>query len=73
MLLVTMIPLLKFSFPTSPKWRIQKGGNQFFKFGVGKKKGGEPKIFQNLRGGEPKPNTLWYILKLHYFFVMAVV
>ena len=25
---------------TSPKCRIQKGGNQFFKFGVGKKRGG---------------------------------
>ena len=34
-----------------------KGGNQFFKFDVGKKKG-ESKFFQNPRG-EPKPYTLW--------------
>ena len=34
----------------------REGGKQFFKFGVGKKRG-EPKFFQNLRG-EPKPYTL---------------
>ena len=37
-----------------------KGGNQFFKFGMGKKRG-EPKFFQNLRG-EPKPYTLWWLV-----------
>ena len=34
-----------------------KGGNQFFKFGAGEKKRGEPKFFQNPRGG-PKSYTL---------------
>ena len=36
-----------------------KGGNQFFKFGFGKKRGGT-KIFPNPRGRGPKPCTLCF-------------
>jgi len=55
---INWLQLARKKFPeiSDTKGGNTKGGNQFFKFGVVKKKG-ELKFFQNPRG-EPKPYTL---------------
>ena len=51
--------LLKLAHKKFSKISDTKGGNQFFKFEVGKKGGNQ--IFSKILGREPKPYTLWNI------------